>query len=440
MFASSPQPVFRLKKPDGKVETFTPAKIAKSPGGKITNVRIDPSHAWVGELVLSDYSDLNIPGRYEIGGEIQSPAGVVAAAPGRFEILAARFTDLSASLTLGEDGLANKEVVFLQGAPEKPQAVAAVFAEVDPNNAERESFDYLDRGPLPAGTKHVYGVYSNHATLTDALRWTVSSGGGGIHVRTNLAEKTTRATAETPILEVLRPLATGGPVLHLVAILDAAPDAELGLASLGGPDTLPASAVLRPVWRMEGRPAAAAVALSPVSLGSSILLAVSQSSPAGARLRLVVFSPDGRERGQTQRIFPGLAAESAIAVWWSTTGRIHVTFLASNEKDRANVHLVETVLEKDFSTVVAPKIREPLALGEPLGMARIAYFEQELGQVRRAAFLQAKNGRTFLVNARGQTRELENAAPVSVSVALVPGASFWYAFWPTPEGVAARSF
>jgi hypothetical protein len=401
-------------------------------------VRIDPGHAWVGELVLSDYSGLGAAGRYEIGGEIQSPAGVVTAAPAGFEIVAARFTDLSVSLTLGEDGLANKEIVFLQGAPGKPRAVAAVFEDVEHGDARLDRLNYLDRGPLPAGTSHVYGVYSNHTTLADALCWTVSSGGRGIQVRTNLAEKTTMVTAETPILEVLRPLATRGPVLHLVAVLDAAPEAALGLASLGGPDTLPASATLRPVWRMEGRPAAADVTLAPVGLGSSILLAVLESTPAGAGLRLVMFSPEGRELGQSRRIFPGLAAESAIAVWWSTTGRIHVTFLGSNEKDRTSIYLVETVLERDFTTVVAPKLGQPLALGEPLGMARIAYFEQELGQVGRAAFLQARNGRTFLVDASGRTRELENAAPSSMPVALMPGASSWFAFWPIREGVAAR--
>lgn len=59
---------------------------------------------------------------------------------------------------------------------------------------------------------------------------------------------------------------------------------------------------------------------------------------------------------------------------------------------------------------------------------------------RRAAMLQAANGRTVFVNPQGDALDAENAVPLSVPLALAPGASFWYAFWPTSEGVGARSF
>jgi hypothetical protein len=221
----------------------------------------------------------------------------------------------------------------------------------------------------------VHGVYSNHETPGPSLRWTVSSGPRGIHVRTDRAEKTTDVTSETPIVEVLRPLAVAGPALHLLALLDRTPEVELGLVTLGKPDALPATATLGPIWHMETRPKAAAVTLSPAAFGSWIFLAATQTTANGVVLRLVQVSPDGRVRAETQRLFPGLVAEAAVAAWWSTRGRLHVTFLATSEKDRTQAHLVETILEKDLSTATPPKVPDPLPLGDTIAMARIEYFE-----------------------------------------------------------------
>jgi hypothetical protein len=392
----------------------------------------------VGELVLTDYSPLNEAGMYTLSAELDWQGTQASASGTRFEILAARFGDLSAALSQSADGQANRELVLLQNGP-RPDAVLAGITEHDPRNAELNKIDYLRIGPLPPGTQHVYGPYANYATALDPLNWIVGSTPQSIHVGNSLNTKTTDIVPTRPILQVLTPLAVKGHQLFVLSLLDAAPGVELAFAATGDAESRP---VITPqvIWRAGDRPEGVATTLAPSTAGNACAVAMSRNTDNGVRVKLLKFDLSGKPAGETEQLIPGVKAAKGIAVHWGTMRQIRVSVAAAPAGNGNRVQLVELIFHEDLTLVKPAAMTQAFTLTEPLAASAIAYFEQTLGEARRAALLRGQRGSSWVVDRRDRLQSLGTTIPASSPVALIPGADAWYAFFLTPAGVASRSF
>jgi hypothetical protein len=451
MFTSSPEPLYRLRAPSGNEQLFRPDQRAKS-ARDIVPVTLDAGQAWIGELVLSDYSPLKDAGVYQLSAELAWQGAQASAAPAQFEILSAKFGDLSAALSQTPQGEANRSVLLLQNGA-VPDAVLAGITEHDTRNAELDALDYLRIGALPAGTQHVYGAYANYATAFDPLTWIVSSGSQAITVGTSLDAKSTQIAFARPILQVLTPLALKSHQLYVFALLDAAPGAELAFAATGGAAGLVARATPQILWRGE-RPAASAATLTPDPAGRSCLVALAHNTAAGVTMTVLKFDLAGKLLGQTEQSLGGQQATDGVAIHWGTRHEILLSIMARPTGNVATpagshatpagsheaVQLIEWTFNEDLKPVKSAARSPVWSLSEPLAGSTVAYFEQSLGAPRRVAILRGQRGSSWVVDRQDRLKSLGTLIPGSSPVALVPGADAWYALFLGPAGVASRSF
>jgi hypothetical protein len=437
MFTSASQPVFRLMRPAGTEEQFKPDQRAKAKRD-VVPVTLDAGQTWIGELVLSDYSPLNEPGVYSLSAELNWQGAQASAPSTRFEIQAAKFGDLSASLSHSADGNANKELVLLQNGP-RPDAALAGITEHDVRNAELNTLNFLRLGPLPPGTRHVHGPYANYATALDPLNWIVGSTPQSIHVGNSLNTHTLEIAPTRPILQVLTPLAVKGHRLIVLSLLDASSGVELAFAATTDAESRPARVVPQVIWRGE-RPAATAATLSPNTAGNACVVAMSRNTDNGVRVRLLKFDLAGKPMGETEQLIPGVKATDGIAVHWGNMKEIRVSVATEPAGNGNRVQLAELTFREDLTLEKPAAMTQVWTLTEPQAAAAIVYFEQTSGETRRASILRGQRGTSWVVDRSDRLKSLGASIPASSPVALIPGAEAWYAFFLTPTGVAAHSF
>jgi hypothetical protein len=437
MFPNSPQPVFRLRRPDGQTVSFKPSdRATNSPLTEIRKLEIPPGAHWIGELVLSDAADLSVEGFYTLSGTLEWNGAKADAPPAEFEIVAARLGSISASLSQDEKGFVVRECLLLQNSPQGREVVAALFREQDPANAEMARANLQVRGPASEDADAIHGVYSNYSTGVHPLRWVVTSSGRTIRVASNENSRATVLTAEKPPVRILTPLAVRNPALNILVFLDSPEGAELEHTRIGDPEQLPEKLSGRTIWRLNGKPQAAASTLAPFPHGSAMLCAASLPAGSGTRVRVARFALDGNLQTQGEQTFPDIASTSALSTHWSSQRQVRVCFVATA---RNKFHVVDTTFDINFALTAPPYVSPPLDVKGKVVEIQAAHFEPVPGHVTRFVIFRCENGDAFAFDDQATLRPVATPIPKGAPVALIPGQMYWYGVWPTESGVAAEA-
>ena len=437
MFPNSPQPVFHLKRPDGKTISFKPSDRGKdSPLQSIRMLEIPPGAHWLGELILSEAADLSSPGSYTIGGTLDWNGAKADAPAAAFEIVPARLGAISSSLSQDEKGFVVRECMLLQNSSKGREVMAALLREQDSANAEMAKANLQVRGPAPTDAAAIHGVYSNYSTGVHPLRWVVTSGGQSIRVGSNQNSRVAVITPERPLLRILTPLAVRSPALNVLAFLDSPDGAELQFATIGDPEQLPDRVAGRTIWKINGKPHAAASTLAPFPHGSAILCAATLPTGVATRLRLARFGLDGNLQTQGEQTFPDVASTSAISAHWSSQRQIRVCLVASAQ---GKFHIIDTTFDINFALTAPASISAPLEVKGKVVEIQTTHFEPVPGHVTRFVLFRCENGESFAFDDKTALRPVSTPIPKDVPVALIPGQMYWYGVWPTPTGVSAEA-
>jgi hypothetical protein len=429
--AGGAQPVYRLKRPDGQIVTFTTYESAR----KITPHDIfplPPEREWKGTVVVDNRADVRAPGRYELEASLDWEDTHAYAAPVRFVVTEANLRGMvRAQRTDGDrDG-----VLLIQGSG---QAQKLAYQEVLPSPTSPDlqgsrdgesdgnvAFDTLSVfDPLPSDTRALFRVQANQTyTVT-----TVALTDRGILVQDGFVP----GWIATPkaVRRGLQALKIGDVFDHVphelsvFAILAGEPS-ELAFAhvqNLAKP-TADFSLSLRTIASLGPGWVAAQSALGPAKIGSPMIVASLASTSTGARVTFLRVASDGQIVDTLSTDVAGYAPEGPVAVCIDGDKRVEAAFAARAVGDTA-LHLVRIPSQVDLSIASAAIISPAIEVGEPIREILIEYgvFERPKGP---AMLVRTTTGRCHFFSTEHGRRARPVAIPERDEIALI-GASYWW--------------
>jgi hypothetical protein len=212
--------------------------------------------------------------------------------------------------------------------------------------------------------------------------------------------------------------------------------ADLELARIGNPEQLPDHVTARTIWRINGKPQAAASALAPFPHGSAMLCAAALSTGSGTRVRIARFGLDGNIQTQGEQTFPDVASTSALSAHWSSQRQIRVCFVVTT---RNRFHVVDTTFDINFALTAPPSVSAPLEVKGKVVEIQTAHFEPVPGHITRFVLFRCDNGDAYAFDDQATLRPVATPIPKSAPVALIPGQMYWYGVWPDASGVTAEA-
>ncbi len=437
MFATSAQPAYRLRRPDGDEVSFKPSSGGDDDAlASPTLMRLDPEHVWLGELVVNSHANVSAPGDYVIEARMAWGAIDVVAPPAKFRVAAARFLSISTSIARSDKGSTVREAVLLQAEEKGGVEMAALLRETNPTLGEMAVANVLARGPVPSDARAVYGAYANYETAFDPLRWIVSSSARSIHVAAVPEGGAIDLDAEAAILDVPAPLATKDGLL-IITVAESGRGAQILQARLGRDAARGETTALKPVFRLDRVPVATASALTPVARDSRAFAAVVVRGDLGARLLVLELGQNGDAIVRLDHEWPDLDPRSAAALCAGSDGAVRASFAAVDRSAMPALHIVDVRVSGEGKIETDPTISPALLEASKVVDVRIASYETVPGAYTRLAVARGAGGETVVLDDRGRVRPAITAIAADTPFALVPGVSAWYAVAVTPTGVDA---
>jgi hypothetical protein len=430
MYRTSAQPHFELTGPGGSRQEFRPDSRATEwdEGQPPAMVKLAPGQQWEGDMLLSSYAKLETPGRYTLRSWIENNGTRIEAAPSEFEIAAVATRDLAAETSLGENNTAAAECLELM---EGGEVASSILRESDSRNAELIAFSRIERGATAPEATTILAPYSNFSVALSAVRWVVSVQNRKVTVGHNSTSKRITAFGGAEAGMVLAPVATKAG-LYLAGIRGS----ELVLERISADEKTVEPGAVWTLEKFPAAPAAAAMTVSPEPAGSTLLFVLAWTAGDDTRVQFLTVSPGGKVLTRAVHSVSGVRPLGPAAAGWSTGGEVRASLLVRSAARATEVRVVELKASPALAVDGTPRLSEPVRLDYPLQDARLAYFEQNAGQLSRIAALRTTGGKTWILTGDGVPREPRTAIPGTGPLALLPGEIYWYAVW--PEGGKLR--
>ncbi len=409
---TSPQPVYRLRKPDGVIEEFTPATRARGHETTPLHVFSLPHDAgWEGELNLASSVELNMPGHYEFSARLDWKDIHLEAAPIRFRL---RETQIR-QLVVSPQGRGDGDLVYLLQRSEAGSAV--MFSLV--------FFPHMGGASVGSLSEYVALPPEENLLLVPEARYPVERGGWiasasphGVRVMNYMVEsEATVVVPSRPMLKSLLPLVNSENELLLLAVLGTPETPELNLSVVTRTKRTISDAHFRPILALPaGFMTAEATLALPEDPG--FFVAVLTNTPEGSIFGLLRFSPDGTLVYRKDVPIPFRSTGGQIAIDVAKDGELRAGFLGASVSTPMSVCLVEVRARRDVSTlevVVSPQ----LDLTSPIRFSHVRYEGALRTPFRRAALLQTEAGEVWFIKADDAWRPLRFDLPSDSQFAIL---------------------
>lgn len=337
--ASSPQPVYTLRLPDGSARQFA-GRTANSPDQQPTLVEIPARSLWKGDLTVNRLTSLDMPGRYALAASLDWDGLRLRSEPVAFTVSAAQFEALAVSVARADDGSGGQAVELLRATESSRELWSAPLREEDPTLGEmhRPKPDPVIGTALPDGIATPLGLRHNADPLTAADSWSAVTGRGGLWWTAKPDAPLKHVAFGADFIGAPVALVSRGKVMTICAALATAPAATLSVARIAVDALQPVQperihAFTRP-------PQAIAATIGSVAAGSPIIVAALTALPGKTLLTVLRIDGSGNGRLRVERsnafTLPGVQPVGGVSVIVAPDGRIEAVALLEEEHDAAH--------------------------------------------------------------------------------------------------------
>ena len=429
---ASPQPVYRLRRPDGTAVSFSPQIRLQHPTkGSPPLLHLPQGGGWAGDFSVDLWTDVRAPGEYTLEGQIDWEDVHLVAKPIRFTIRAFR----QHSLTLLEHGRQ-------EGGPHRAalltdeNGVSATtwFLEESrfDSGEELEVSDTLPIGPLSERPLALLPTYKREEDKAPGIIAIGLMPSGLLLKARDGAEVRTRSTSpiRAGLRALLAPAAGGRTGLHAFVVLAGEPS-DLGYVNGNldyDSDRLEVSPI-RPIAHLGPAFLAADTAIGTIEQGSPMIVASVAAREGGAQLSLLQVSDGGGVSRRAELHIPGFEPVAPLAAQVDRSGRIDAAFVAKavaleEGATQPTLHLIE--VESPLQAF-EPRWRST-RMGRPtLEVKQLLVAYSGLGSYppNPAVFLRTGTDRHVFFRANRGSREITEPIGPNHEVALL-GVHAWY--------------